>query len=63
MKKKITIQTECALCESYFPVTVNLNDFLQLHSGIFDESHQFQCPKCDVESLSKSCKLLKASTY
>lgn len=57
-ENKITIQTECSKCESRFPITVNIIDFIQRHSGTIEESHEFQCPECDVDGLNKSCKII-----
>ena len=55
----ITIQIKCSKCDSGFPVIMNLNDLLQRHSGMIDEPHEFPCPKCDTDTLNKSCKLMK----
>lgn len=62
-KNKITIQTKCSKCQSCSPVTVNLNDLLQRHSGLIDESHEFPCPKCDSDGLRKRCKIIKTNPH
>ena len=46
--EKLTIQTSCSLCNSYFPQTVDCKNFLKHNMGSLDKSYTFSCHRCDV---------------
>lgn len=59
---RITVQIKCSKCESFIPISADVNDLLEYHSGQFDESHELPCPTCDTNSLNRSCKLVKTKS-
>lgn len=58
--KKITIQTICSLCDTYFTQIVEIEDFLKNNIGKLDKSYLFACPKCDIATDRKNCKVVEA---
>ena len=58
--EKLTIQTFCSLCKSYFPQTVDCKNFLKYNMGSLDKSYVFSCPTCDVNKNTNHCCVVEA---